>query len=152
MRQYPVTLSRSKQQRAGISFCFLTDAGAADRIIIVASAKARQLLDQLEKWYRDGVFKICQEIFYLLYTFRAQYNGRIFPCIFVFLLNKTKAFYRSLIIAISNLTNGRFLFDILIDFERGAINAIQAVFANSNVNGCFLHLCPNLRKRVQNVE
>ena len=54
-------------------------------------------------------------------------------------------------IAISNLTNGRFPTDILINFEGGAINAIQAILANANVKGCFFHLCSNAWKHVQNV-
>ena len=54
-------------------------------------------------------------------------------------------------ISISNLTNGRFPIDILANFERGAINAIQAVFTNANVNGYFFHICFNVRKQVQNV-
>ena len=52
-------------------------------------------------------------------------------------------------IAISNLTNGRFPTDIFVDFEDGAINAIQAVFVNANFKGCFFH--PNVWKHIQNV-
>ena len=80
----------------------------------------------------------------------AQQNGRIFLCIFALLPSKTEAIYRRLMIAISNLTNGRFSADILIDFERVAINAIEAVFANANVKGCFFHICSNVWKHVQN--
>ena len=54
-------------------------------------------------------------------------------------------------IAISNLTNGRFPTDILIDFKRGAINDIEAIFANANVKGCSFHCCSNVWKHVQNV-
>ena len=129
---------------------FDSGAGAADRIIAFASVQARQLLVQSENWYGDGTFKVCPEVFYKLYTFQATRNGRIFPCIFALLPNKTEPTYRMLMIVISNLTNGRFPTDILIDFERGAINAIQAVFANANVKGCFFHLFSNVWKHVQN--
>ena len=131
---------------------FDSGACAADRIIAFASVQTRQLLVQLENWYGDGTFMVCPEVFYQLYTFHAQRSGRIFPCVFALLPNKTEATYRRLrlMIAISNLTNGRFPTDILIDFERGAINAIQAVFANANVKGCFFHLCSNAWKHVQN--
>ena len=54
-------------------------------------------------------------------------------------------------IAISNLTNGRFPTDSLIYFERGAMNPIQTIFANANVKGCFLCLCSNVWKHVHNV-
>ena len=54
-------------------------------------------------------------------------------------------------IAISNLTNGRFPTDILTDFKRGAISAIQAIFPNANINGCFFHLSSTVWKDVENV-
>ena len=151
MQQYPLSLSSSKQQQAEIGFSFFdSGAGAADRIIASASVQARQLFVQSENWYGDGTFKVCPEVFYQLYTFHAQRNSRIVTCIFALLPNKTEATYRRLMIAISNLTNGRFPTDILIDFERGAINAIQAVFANANVKACFFHPCFNVWKHVQN--
>ena len=125
--------------------------GEADKIIVFVSVQARQLHVKSNNWYIDGTLKVCPEIFYPLYTFHAQHNGRIFPCIFAFLLNKTETSYRRLMIAISISTNGRFPTDILINFEGGAINTIQTVFANANVNGCFFHFCSNLWKHVQNV-
>ena len=130
---------------------FDSDAGAADRITAFVSVQVRQLLDKSKNFYRDGTFKICPEVFYQLYSFHEQHNGRIFRCIFALLHNKTETSYRRLMIAISNLTNGRFPTDIFIDFERGAISAIQAVFANANVNGCFFHFCFNVWKYIQNV-
>ena len=111
-------------------FCFLTAVlvpGAADRITAFALVQAKQLLVQSENWYGDGTSKVCPEEFYQLYTFHAQHHGRTFPCIFALLPNKSEAAYRSLMVAISNLTNGRFPTDILIGFERGAINAIQTL-------------------------
>ena len=53
-------------------------------------------------------------------------------------------------ITIANVTNERFP-TFLINFQRGAINTIQAIFANPNVKGCFFRLCSNVWKHVQNV-
>ena len=53
-------------------------------------------------------------------------------------------------IAIANVTNERFP-TFLINIQRGAINTIQAIFANPNVKGCFFRLCSNVWKHVQNV-
>ena len=36
-------------------------------------------------------------------------------------------------VVMSNLANGKNPTDILAHFERGAMNAIQAIFANANV-------------------
>ena len=105
-----------------------------------------------KNWCRDCNFKVCREVFYQWYTFHEQPNGRIFRPIFALLLNKTEAFYKILVITISNLTNGGLFAGILIDSERGAINAFQASFTNANVNGCFFHLCFNVWKHVQNFE
>ena len=105
-----------------------------------------------KNWCRDCNFKVCREVFYQWYTFHEQPNGRIFRPIFALLLNKTEAFYKILLITISNLTNGGLFAGILIDSERGAINAFQAAFTNANVNGCFFHLCFNVWKHVQNFE
>ena len=140
----PVLLIEFQTTTSGDQFLFFdSGAGAADKIIAFASVQAGQLLVQSENWYGEGTFKVCPVVFYQLYTFHGQH-------IFALLPNKTKATYRRLMIAISNLTNGRFPIDILIDFERGAINAIQAVFANTNVKGCFFQLCSNVWKHVQN--
>ena len=140
LQQQPLSLSIFKQQEAGISF-FNRDAGAADRIFAFASVKARQVLVQSENWCGDGTLGV----FYKLYTFHAQYNGRIVPCTFALLTNKIEATNRGFI-TISSLTNGRFPTDILIESKRGAINAIQVVFANANVKECFFRLCSNAWK------
>ena len=113
----PVLPIEFQTTTSGDQFLFFdSGAGAADRIIAFASVQARQLLVQSENWYGDDTFKVCPEVFYQLHTFHAQRNGRIFPCIFALLPNKTEATYRRLMIAISNLTNGRFPTDILIDY------------------------------------
>ena len=79
-----------------------------------------------------------------------QRGGRVFPCIFVLLPNKTKVTYRRLMVVISKLTYGRSPTGILVGFERGTINPIQANYASANVKGCFFHLCSNVFKHVQN--
>ena len=48
-----------------------------------------------------------------------------------------------------NLTNETSPTDILAAFECGAINAIEANFANANVKGYFFHLRSDVWKHVQ---
>ncbi|CAF1305710.1 unnamed protein product [Rotaria sordida] len=38
---------------------------------------------------------------------------------------------------------------VLIDFEKGAMNAIRSCWPQSNVNGCFFHLTQNIYRQVQ---
>ena len=148
--EIPVLPNEFQTTTNGEQFLFFdSGAGNVNRIIAFASIQARQLLVESDNWYADGTFKVCPGVFYQLYTFHAQRAGRIFPCIFALLPNKTEITYRRLMDAISNLTNGRAPDDILIDFERGALNAINEVFPDTNVKGCFFHLCSNVWKHVQ---
>lgn len=39
----------------------------------------------------------------------------------------------------------------MVDFEKGAINAIQRVFSNTLVGGCFFHLSQSIWRHVQNL-
>lgn len=41
--------------------------------------------------------------------------------------------------------------DILVDFERGAINTIQNYFQNVEVKRCFYHFCSNVWKHIQQI-
>ena len=51
----------------------------------------------------------------------------------------------------SYLTIRRSATDILKDFERGAIDAIQKMFPELNIKGCFFHLFSTMWKHVQNI-
>ena len=75
----PYRVPNNKKQ--GSVLFFDSGTGAADRIIAFASVQARQLLAQSEHLYGDDTSKVCPEVFYQLYTFHAQLNGRIFLCI-----------------------------------------------------------------------
>ena len=47
-----------------------------------------QFLADSEHWHVDGIFRICLEIFFRLYTIHCQRNGKIFPCVFSLFPNK----------------------------------------------------------------
>ena len=93
----PYRVPNNNKQKSVLFFD--SGAGAADRIIAFASLQARQLLVQSENWYKECTYKVYPEVFYQLYTFHAQYNGRIFTCFFALLPNKTEAAYKRLMIA-----------------------------------------------------
>lgn len=135
---------------AGSRF-LLFDSGVGDlnRIFIFASDIGIQLLSESEHWYADGTFKVCPEVFFQLYTLHAQRGGSIFPCVFALLPNKTEATYRRFYEQIFNLIGHVNLQDILVDFEKAAINAIQHFNDNITIKGCFYHLSKNVWKRIQ---
>jgi len=128
---------------------FDSGVGDHDRIFIFASEIGIQLLSETEHWYADGTFKVCPEVFYQLYTLHAQSGGSIFPCVFALLPNKTEGTYRRFFEHIFNQINHNNLQDILFDFERAAINAVQHLDGNIDVKGCFYHLSKNIWKKIQ---
>ena len=42
-------------------------------------------------------------------------------------------------------------FDILMDFERVALNSVCQVYPNTEFTGCFYHFSSNIKKHVQNL-
>ena len=129
----------------------LYDSGVADvnRILIFGSPDAVTLLEQSADWFGDGTFKTVPEIFYQLYTVHALVSNNVFPCIYALLPNKTQATYTRLFQELSNVTNGASPSSLLIDFEKAAQNAFEAVHPNADVSGCFFHLCKNIWRKVQ---
>ena len=129
----------------------LYDSGVADvnRILFFGSPDAVSLLEQSADWFGDGTFKTVPEIFYQLYTIHALVANNVFPCIYALLPNKTQATYDRLFREISNITNGTSPSSILMDFEKGALNAFEAIHPNTDATGCFFHLCKNIWRRVQ---
>ena len=94
---------------------------------------------------------MCPEIFFHLYTIHGQREGRSFPCVFLLLPNKNENTYNRLFEQscqlVNNLGNGAN--DVLVDFERSAINAFQN--RNIEVQGCFYHLSANIWKHTQHL-
>ena len=123
--------------------------GDQDRMFIFASEIRLQLLRESEDWYADGIFKVCPEIFYQLYTIHGQQNGQIFPVVFCLLPNKTQATYRRMLQQVFDRVGDNRLQDVLVHFERAAINAFHLIDENIDMKGCFYHLSSNIWKKVQ---
>ena len=79
--------------------------------------QSRQFLAESGHWYADGTFKVCPELFFQLYIVHGQRGGRISPCVFALLPNKTKAtyirFFRELFNILNNIGDPN-LVDILM--------------------------------------
>ena len=121
------------------------DSGVGDpnRIMIFASPQDIHLLESSSHWFADGTFKVCPQLFFQLYIVHAHDNGRIFLCAFALLPNKTQATYNSFFTELYRMiqNHGNGSRDVLIDFERSAINALLNQNRNLEVKGCFFHLC-----------
>ena len=114
---------------------FNSGIGDPDRIFIFTSDLGLQFLYERDHWYAGGIFKVRSEVFY-----HGQQRGRIFPCVFGLLSNKTEAtytrFFREFFIQLENLGNRNPDY-ILADSERTAINSIHNFNPQIEVKGCF---------------
>ena len=123
--------------------------GDANRILVFATDQALALLRQCDHWFGDGTFSVSPSIFFQVYTIHSICNGKVVPCIFALLPNKTGLTYNQLLTEVGNNMNGHAPSDMLFDFEQAAFNAARHVFPGIDVKGCFFHLSQNLWKKIQ---
>ena len=125
--------------------------GDAERILIFATQQGLQLLADYDHWFMDGTSKLCPQIFFQIYSIHALVNNQTLPCVFGLLPNKTEntynRFFEEVRNAVRGLGNGSV--EVLLDFERAGINAIQTQFPTAQVYGCFYHLSSNIWKHIQ---
>ena len=123
----PVLPERYQVTKAGEQF-LIFDSGVGDneRILIFATQQGIHFLSNNSHWFMDGTFKLCPEIFYQIYTILALNNNQVFPCVFALLPNKNEVTYNVLFREVRNavIRQGNEPTDILIDFERAAVNAV----------------------------
>lgn len=110
------------------------------RIIIFATNTMLALLVQSSHWMSDGTFKISPSLFFQIYTIHAIVRDNVIPCVYVLLPNKTRQTYREMWQELLHLEPRLSPRSIQIDFEASARSAIQDVFPNITVTGCFFHL------------
>ena len=127
-----------------------------EHIIFMSNYFIRKLQNALHYYIDDTFihtpgFKQIIIIMYLDLNFNKRY-----PALFCLMNNKNKEGYIEIfneikkIITIENTTNLK-LESISLDFEIGIIEAIQIVFPNVNIIGCYFHFMKNLRKKANNL-
>ena len=140
-KEIPVLLQEYQLTTNGDQFLvFDSVIGDPERSFIFASDLGLQFLYECDHWYADGAFKVYPEAFYQVYTVHGQQREKIFPCVSGLLPIKTEVtyarFFRELFIRLENLGN-RNPDDILVDFERLAINSIHNLNPQTEVKGYF---------------
>ena len=96
-----------------------------------------------------GHLRSVREFFFQVYTLHGLVQGRIIPCIYALLPDKSEDNYRRFFEEVRNtLDLEHSPQDIMIDFEIAAINAAAATFEGTEMKGCFFHLCSNLWNRI----
>ena len=114
-----------------------------NRLIIFATNDAIRLLATNPHWFMDGTFKVCPEIFFQIYTIPVLISHQIFPCVFALLPSKTEATYNRFLTEVLNAVRniGNEPEEILVVFERAAMNAITNQLNQVEVNTLFQIYC-----------
>ena len=96
------------------------------------------------------LLRFVPRFFFQIYTIHEQINGHI-PPVFT-LCSQTKL--KKLIPDYSEKLNNSVAnspTDILMDFERAALNSVGQVYPNTEFKGCFYHFSSNIWKHIQNL-
>jgi hypothetical protein len=104
--------------------------------------------------FSDGTFKAAPPPYVQLYTLHGVVRGRRIPLIFALLGAKDQQTYEHLLRMIDSVLRRHYRVRfspqrIIVDFELGFINAVQARLQTTTVLGCHFHLCKRIYKKVQ---
>ena len=121
-----------------ISF-LVHNAGKEDyeRIMVFGDNEMAKYLLPSPQRLADGTFKLGPQKFQQLYTVHIQGPGIASACAYRFLPNKTESIYKrfleNLLLLFPNAAPDK----VLINFEPGAMIAIEKALPNDTISGCF---------------
>ena len=110
-------------------------------MLIFFTIQMIRVLVENTNWMCDGTFKIAPSLFFQIYTIHALVRDNLVPCIYVLLPDKSRQTYAEMWRQILQPQS------IQIDFEAAARSAIQDIFPNTQVRGCFFYLGQSLYRR-----
>ena len=127
----------------------LHDSGEDDPERILAIGD-EDLLKELDKdtIYGDGTFDKAPSMFYQLYTWHAKVGNSYPPCVYFLLQRKNLATYNRMFEIMKGLLPNLSPRKILVDFEKACISASLIAFPNTEVKGCYFHLCQSLIRKI----
>jgi hypothetical protein len=125
----------------------------APRILVFISDAGKEVLASCETWYIDGTFKAAENTLFSQVVFIVGLTGmdKAIPCAFALLPSKEKESYQRLATSIKEelTSQGNIKMKcLMMDYERGLINAFQETFHEAKVEGCEFHWKSCLRKRL----
>lgn len=123
-----------------------------NRIVMFGTAENISLLSEFKHWCIDGTFKTAPLVFVQLLTVHALVDEKAVPLVYVLLCNKQEGTYRKVLTKIKNLEPYIQPESVICDFEAGLFNAINKVFPETEVVGCFFHLGQNLWRKIQELK
>lgn len=127
-----------------------------DRILIFSSTSGRECLASYKNFFVDGTFKSCSRQFAQLYTMHVDLGSsneetNVVPILYALLPNKKKGTYVRMLQTIVKEVPLWKPESMNIDYELAAITAIQEVFPNIKIQGCFFHFGQCLWRKVQEI-
>ena len=110
------------------------------RVIIFGTQCNVETLNTSNVWLADGTFKVAPKLFHQLYVIHRLKggpgpleNGHMLPSLFVLLPSKTEKIYRIMWNKIKVLCPTACPTHIIVDFEKGSINAFKESFPHTIV-------------------
>jgi len=132
-----------------------------NKFMIFTTVKNCIYLRESNFWLADGTFKACPGIFKQIFTIhgsisRGINNNICVPLVYVLITNQTEDDYKTVLnefnnFAIKNNINfeSNKELEIITDFEKASINAINDVFPFVTHSACFFHFCQNIWRHIQ---
>ena len=135
--------------KAGENFVLYDSGPSAERIVIFGTETNLSILESQTNWFVDGTFSVKPPLFSQVYTIHAAYNGKVIPCIYSLLPNKSEATYTSLLQRIQCLKPTLKPTSITVDFDKAMLSSIKTVFPETIIKGSFFHLCQCIYGKIQ---
>lgn len=115
---------------------------------IFYSNSAAELMEQSEEYHIDGTFKYCPKLFYQVVTIHCIYKNQAIPSAFIFLQKKEADTYVEALQHIRNNCFNKNLKRVLTDFESSLMIAVNTVFKDTTIKGCWFHYCQAIKKKL----
>ena len=112
-------------------------------VVVFGTQSSLELLATTPIIQCDGTFSCCPSDFYQLYIFHGLVNNVAYPLVYALLKGQDQKTYSVLFELIETIaeTNGLTILhrpvDILIDFEKAAMNEMTSLVSDKHVHGCY---------------
>jgi len=120
-------------------------------MLIVGHRDLMARLNHAPEWHGDGTFKTAPPPFKQVYSLHAKVGDSTPPLVYIFLMNKRKQTYITLLREVSSICGGYQPQSILIDFEISFWQAVRDIFPNCHLQGCHFHLTKSIQRKTKEV-
>ncbi|KAG8233356.1 hypothetical protein J437_LFUL005817 [Ladona fulva] len=136
----------------------MAEEGTRSRVIIFASEENIRYLFSSPTWYTDGTFQVVPTLFYQLFTVHGSVAGTVLPMVYALMQNKREEEYNYVLQKLKEKARemgipnwDTFPSNVMMDFEKAAINVFRSVFPNAEIGLCLFHFGKSLYCKIQEV-